>query len=521
MKGKRTVNTKRKTGRWRTPLVILVLCAVSVAGYAWYRNNTERRKTVASGDLYQLVPVRNGAITLKITSSGTVKPGAVYQITPKLSSTITHVFVKMGDVVTKGQLLVALDKQDVLERLQEAGDNLAIAEAKLQEVENQAGLAPTQAKLQVEQAKVSLLNAEAKLAQLKEGAKSQDIDQAKIQVRQAQLNCDNAENEYNRYKTLFEQGAVTRQQLESAESKFLTSVESLKAAEQKLDLLLADPDPVELAAAEASVAQARTNLKVAEANEKSTNIEQQLLTARAQVAQARNSVSSAERNVSLANVVSPIDGTITEVSAQPGQTAGQSNALAVVTDLKHLNILANVDETDVHSIKAGQVADVMVESIPGTVFRGVVESVAEQGKVISGVVYFEVTVKVTDDSGALKSGMTADVDIIVDERSNVLVIPNAALESFRGLVMARVLDENKEPSFKRVQLGISDGTFTEVISGLEAGEMVAIPSSGTGTAGTVPARIREGERNPMMQFMPGGAMQRTIGSGRSGFSGGR
>ncbi|NLB73589.1 MAG: efflux RND transporter periplasmic adaptor subunit [Firmicutes bacterium] len=521
MKGKGTVNTKRKTGRWRTPLVILVLCAVSVAGYAWYRNNTERRKTVASGDLYQLVPVRNGAITLKITSSGTVKPGAVYQITPKLSSTITHVFVKMGDVVTKGQLLVALDKQDVLERLQEAGDNLAIAEAKLQEVENQAGLAPTQAKLQVEQAKVSLLNAEAKLAQLKEGAKSQDIDQAKIQVRQAQLNCDNAENEYNRYKTLFEQGAVTRQQLESAESKFLTSVESLKAAEQKLDLLLADPDPVELAAAEASVAQARTNLKVAEANEKSTNIEQQLLTARAQVAQARNSVSSAERNVSLANVVSPIDGTITEVSAQPGQTAGQSNALAVVTDLKHLNILANVDETDVHSIKAGQVADVMVESIPGTVFRGVVESVAEQGKVISGVVYFEVTVKVTDDSGALKSGMTADVDIIVDERSNVLVIPNAALESFRGLVMARVLDENKEPSFKRVQLGISDGTFTEVISGLEAGEMVAIPSSGTGTAGTVPARIREGERNPMMQFMPGGAMQRTIGSGRSGFSGGR
>ena len=78
----------------------------------------------------------------------------------------------------------------------------------------------------------------AKLAQLKEGAKSQDIDQAKIQVRQAQLNCDNAENEYNRYKTLFEQGAVTRQQLESAESKFLTSVESLKAAEQKLDLCL-------------------------------------------------------------------------------------------------------------------------------------------------------------------------------------------------------------------------------------------------------------------------------------------
>ena len=521
MKGKGTVNTKNQTGRWRTLLVIFVLCAVALAGYAWYKNITEHRKTVESGDLYQLVPVRNGSITLKITSSGTVKPGAVYQVTPKLSSIVTRVFVKLGDVVTKGQPLVALDKQDTLERLQEARDNLAIAEAKLQEVESQASLAPTQARLQVEQAKVSLLNAEAKLAQLKEGAKSQDIDQAKTQVRQAQLSCENAENEYNRYKTLYEQGAVTRQQLESTESKYLTSVESLKAAEQKLDLLLADPDPVELAAAEASVAQARTNLKVAEANEKSTNIEQQLLTARAQVAQARNSVSSGERNVSLANVVSPIDGTITEVPAQPGQTAGQSNTLAVVTDLKHLNILANVDETDVHSVKVGQVADVMVESIAGKVFRGVVESVAEQGKVISGVVYFEVTVKVTDDSGALKSGMTADVDIIVDERSNVLVIPNAALESFRGFVMARVLDENREPSFKRVELGISDGTFTEVISGLEPGEMVAIPNSGTGAASTVPSRIREGERNPMMQFMPGGVVPRALEPGRSTFSGGR
>jgi len=150
MKGKGTVNTKDQTGRWRTLLVIFVLCTVAVAGYAWYKNITERRKTVESGDLYRLVPVRNGSITLKITSSGTVRPGMIYQVTPKLSSTVTHVFVKTGDVVTKGQPLVALDKQDALERLQEARDNLAIAEAKLQEVESQAGLAPTQARLQVE-----------------------------------------------------------------------------------------------------------------------------------------------------------------------------------------------------------------------------------------------------------------------------------------------------------------------------------------------------------------------------------
>ena len=138
---------------------------------------------------------------------------------------------------------------------------------------------------------------------------------------------------------------------------------------------------MELAAARAAVAQAEINLKIAEENERSLNVEQQLLTARAQVAQARNAVSAAERNVSFTNVFSPIDGTITEVSAQIGQAAGPSNVLAVVTDLKHLTVLANVDETDVHSVKVGQAADVIVESIPGRVFRGVVDTVAEQGKV--------------------------------------------------------------------------------------------------------------------------------------------
>lgn len=502
-------------------LVILAMCAVAVAGYGLSKSISERRKTAASEDLYQLVPVGHGSVTLKIMSSGTVKPGSVYQVTPKLNSTINDIFVKPGDIVRKGQLLATLDKTDVLERLQEAKDNLAIAEAKLQEAESQADLAPVQARLQVEQARVNLLNAEAKLAQLKEGAKPQDIDQAKTQVRQAQLSCETAENEYNRYKILFEQGAVTRQQLENAENKHLTAIESLKALEQKLDLLLAEPDPAELAAAEASVAQAGTNLQVAEANEASLNTRQQLLTAKAQVAQARNAASAAERNVILTNVVSPVDGTITEVIAQPGLTVGPSNTLFVVTDLKHLNVIANVDETDVHSVKAGQAANVKVESIPGRVFKGVIESVAEQGKVISSVVYFEVTVKVTDDSGALKAGMTADVDIITDARSDVLIIPNSALENFRGFTAARVLNENGEPFFKRVELGISDGTITEVISGLEADEMVAIPHPGTGVARTTSDRIQEGARNPMMQFIPGGVMPGPVEPGRSRFSGER
>lgn len=499
---RQATSARKRRRRWLIPVAVLVLCAAGIAGYASYRGLFSRRATVTSQELYQLVPVENGSITLKVTASGTVRPGSTYQVAPKVSGTITEVLVKQGDIVQKGQLLVRLDDTDALERLQEARDNLAVAEAKLAEAQIQAKLAPAQNRVQVEQAKTNLLNAEAKLAQLKAGATLQDIEQARAQVNQARLTADSAKKEYERNTSLFEKGAVTRQQLENAENKHLTAVESLKAAEQKLDLLLAGPDPQELAAAEAAVTQARTNLRIAEENAESSNAQQQVLTARAQVAQARNAVKAAERNLGLTRVVSPIDGTVTEVAAQPGELAGQSSVLVVVADLKHLEVAANVDETDVHSVKAGQPVDVKVESVPGKVFRGSVEGVAEQGKVISSVVYFEVTIQVTDDSGTLKAGMTADVDIILARRANVLTIPNAALEDRRGRLMARTLDENGEPFFKRVELGITDGTITEVTSGLEAGEMVAVRrSSGasTGTGGT-----RGETTGSMMPFVPGG-----------------
>ncbi|MGE5592271.1 MAG: HlyD family secretion protein [Betaproteobacteria bacterium] len=500
------MNRTRGKGRRRLAAVFVVaVCVVGIAGYGVYRAFFAGNRGAASSEqLYRLVPVQRGSITLKITASGTVSAGSTYDVAPKVSGTVTQVLVRQGDVVRKGQELVLLDDTEARQRLQEAKDNLAVAEAKLAEAQTQVKLAPAQNQLEVEQARVNLLNAEAKLAQLKEAATTQDIEQAKSQVAQAQLSVDAASKDYERNKTLFEQGAVTRQQLESAENKYLTAVESLKSAQQKLDSLLAGPDPDELAAAEAAVSQAKLNLSLAEANADTTSAQQQLLTAQAQVVQARNAVSAAERDLALTRIVSPIDGTVTQVAAQVGQLVGQSSVLAVVADLTNLQVVANVDETDVHSVKVGQHADVMVESIPDKVFNGVVESVASQGKVISSVVYFEVTVKVTDDTRTLKPGMTADVDIVLDRRTNVLTIPNAALEERRGRLMARTLDEKGEPFFKRVELGITDGTTTEVISGLAEGDMVAVRGSSAGTSASTSGSSSAQNTNRVTRRVPEG-----------------
>jgi len=222
-----TANRTRGKGKRRLAVVMVVaVCVVGIAGYGVYRAFfAGNRGAASSQQLYRLVPVQRGSITLKITASGTVSAGSTYEVAPKVSGTVTQVLIKQGDAVRKGQELVILDDTDARQRLQEAKDNLAVAEAKLAQAQTQAKLAPTQNQLAVEQARVNLLNAEAKLAQLKEGATTQDSEQAKSQVTQAQLSVDAANKEYERNKTLFEQGAVTRQQLESAENKYLTAVE--------------------------------------------------------------------------------------------------------------------------------------------------------------------------------------------------------------------------------------------------------------------------------------------------------
>ncbi|MEW6230020.1 MAG: hypothetical protein AB1700_18365, partial [Bacillota bacterium] len=94
---RQATSARKRRRRWLIPVAVLVLCAAGIAGYASYRGLFSRRATVTSQELYQLVPVENGSITLKVTASGTVRPGSTYQVAPKVGGTITEVLVKQGD----------------------------------------------------------------------------------------------------------------------------------------------------------------------------------------------------------------------------------------------------------------------------------------------------------------------------------------------------------------------------------------------------------------------------------------
>jgi len=154
-------------------------------------------------------------------------------------------------------------------------------------------------------------------------------------------------------------------------------------------------------------------------------------TAEASLLSAAASLDRARANLKYAVIRSPIDGTVIMRNIEPGQTVAASfstpTLFVIADDLSQMEIHALVDESDIGSIREGQHVRFTVEAYIDDVFHGVVRQVWLQPQTISNVVMYTVVVDADNESGLLYPGMTATTDFLVDERSDVLMVPNAAL----------------------------------------------------------------------------------------------
>lgn len=241
-------------------------------------------------------------------------------------------------------------------------------------------------------------------------------------------------------------------------------------------------------------------------------------TAEANLKSAKTSLEQAKTNLGYAFIYSPINGKILNRNVEEGQTVAASlsapTLFTIAEDLSKMQILANVDESDIGQIKVGQEAKFTVQAYPDKEFTGKVVQIRLGSSVISNVVNYTVVVNAENDDKLLLPGMTATIDFYVDNRTVVLMIPNAALrfqptDQMRADYMARMqkereklpdslkqrfqgfgsngsgsqnrmggfgsgssnksrgtfwyIDENGNPSMGFAQLGLSDGKNTEII----------------------------------------------------------
>ena len=177
-------------------------------------------------------------------------------------------------------------------------------------------------------------------------------------------------------------------------------------------------------------------------------------------------------------LISPLAGTIIARNFEPGQSIAASDAVVVIAD--DLIVVANLDETDIGLVKIGQQVDVHLEAYLDQGFPCEVEKIAYDARTVSNVTMYEVDVRPLELPEFARSGMTANLEFVLQERSNVPTVESAAIRTVddRTEVLVPSADGGREA--RPVKTGIADGRFTEIIDGLESGEAVLIEKIKTG-----------------------------------------
>lgn len=268
------------------------------------------------------------------------------------------------------------------------------------------------------------------------------------------------------------------------------------AADALLATLEATAQEAQLAAAEAALGSAEAAIRSAQSRldaDRDAGAPKavrdadraQLAAARAQVASARAQVASAREALAATELRAPIRGTIVALGLAVGDrvgtagsvsgvgTAGDAGAI-VISDLAELRVATTASEIDVVELRGGQAVTLSFDALPGVELAASICRIAATGRDRGGVIEFDVEVCLAQGEPRLRVGMSANVTIVLASVDDALIVPSQAIRLVDGLTTVRVRDADGTFRAVTVEVGISSGTRTQVVSGLAEGDRVVV-----------------------------------------------
>lgn len=242
--------------------------------------------------------------------------------------------------------------------------------------------------------------------------------------------------------------------------------------------------------------------------------------AKEQVASAKEEVQRAQTNLGYATITSPIDGVVLSKSVEEGQTVAASfstpELFTIAQDLTNMQVVADVDEADIGDVKEGERVTFTVDAYPDDTFEGEVKQVRQESTTTNNVVTYEVVISAPNADLKLKPGLTANVTIYTAERKGVLSVPSKALrftpqkETVGKMKIVDVANaKNKVWTIEgnsivahKVNIGMTDGTNTQIVGGIAEGTKVITGLNVTGGEEKMPMEA-QGEKSPFAPGPPG------------------
>jgi HlyD family secretion protein len=474
------------------------------------------------------IVVEKSNLVQEVSVTGSIKPADEVELGFEISGKVSSVKVDVGDKVYAGQTAVKLYSGDLQAKLLRAKANLAVEKANLAKLEAGTRIEEINIqKVKVENARTALLDAKKDVLNKLRDAYSKSDDAVRSKVDQLFSNPRSTNPKLdiiisnNQLETDIESGRLEVEQMLvswgndlgtlSLGSDLLSFVsttdDNLSEIRNFLDNVAlavnsltesADMSQTVIDGYKTDIWTARTNENIATTN--ITASQEKLRTALSSLALAQNELAlkeapatnediaaqqarvlSADASVKdalagLAKTIirSPISGVVTNVDIKVGEIISPNTSLVSVISDNDFEIDANIAESDIAKISLGDSANVTLDAYgDGVVFNAIVTKIDPAETVIEGVPTYKTTFSLLPDGKSVKSGMTANIDILTDKRTDIIAVPARAVKVSDGEKIVKVIDNSEVITERKVETGLrgSDGRI-EILSGVKEGEKV-------------------------------------------------
>lgn len=443
-------------------LVLVVAVAGTAAWVLWTRNQAPQTTSFT-----QVVTVERGNLVATIAPTGEVYAPRQTELSFDVNRIeLIELNVAPGQQVRAADVLARIDPTALERAVIQAEANLTIAQSELEKAENPyTDLDLAGAHRAVTQAQVALENAKKHLIVVQN-----DTDNAE-KIRNLEYEAAWYETHYGESLRKYEQGRITKERLDLDFSNLMTAKERLETALLNREIALADAED-QVAQGEYNLQKAQESLAEMQAGPDPDEVE----VAQAKVTSAQADLEDAQAALEAATMVAPFDGTIISVGAEVGDLVSSNTIVVTLADLSNLEVRAFVDETDISQVEIGQEVEITFDAFAGRQLRGQVLEVPLQGRLVQNILTYEVPVSLEGaEAVSLKPGMTANLKIVVGQRENVLLIPALAVQQGEEGNAVMVQDSPQGLAVQtRVEVGLSDGLYVEVVRGLNEGDQVVI-----------------------------------------------
>ena len=385
---------------------IIPILLVAGAGYAFYRFRGSSHDTAN-----------------RIVVSGNIELTEV-NIAFKTAGKLMERSVDEGAVVKKGQVIARLDREQLVAEREREVAGLDSARAQLAQAETSVEWERANLAADIEQKRADMASMEARLLEMKNGARPQEKLDARAAVESAQSEVERSKRDWDRAQVLYKNDDISTAQFDQYRNRWESAEASLKQLTEREALVLAGPRAEQIEAQAALVQRARAALKMAEVNSlEMKRREQDLMARRAEIARSQASIALIDSQLSDTVAASPVDGVVLVKSADPGEVLAAGTTVVTVGDIEHPWLRGYVNETDLGRVKLGSRARVTTDSYRGKTYDGRVSFIASEAEFTPKQIQtqqervklvYRIKIDIDNPKRELKSNMPADAEIVLE-----------------------------------------------------------------------------------------------------------